>query len=398
LRHVAVADGPEGRISAPLAFANDYKGFVTLTMWITELQQRWKVRHVVIGLEPTGHYWKPLAEWLARRDYALQLVAPRHTYQAKELEDGSPLKSDAKDARVIADLVRQGRGRAWTLQDPVFVDLRHLVEVRKRPTKERTALLHRQTRLLDLMFPELLKLFTKKHGLGLQALLRVAPTPEAVLALGVEGVAEVLKTATRGHLGLARAKAVVEAAVFSVGCRHGRAAYEFDLQGLLPRLAELIKRQERIERELEARLAEVEYAELLLSIPGLGPVTVAVILGELGDLRRYRVARQVLKMAGLNLYEKSSGQHQGQLRIAKRGRSYLRQILFLAAIRMFKQGRPLAGLRQKHGPAKPGAKLVVAGMRRLLRAMFAMVHGGQVFNQALFEVRPTMEVRAKQIA
>lgn len=397
-RHVAAADAPGGQVSAPFTFANDYRGFVSLSMWIQEMQQRYHASQVVLGLEPTGHYWKPLAEWFGQRQYVLQLVAPRYTHRAKELEDGSPLKSDVKDARVIADLVRQGKSRMWVLQEPVFADLRHLVEVRQRLTKERTALLHRQTRLLDLMFPELLKLFRRKYGHGLQALLRVAPTPEAVLELGVTGVTEVLKAASRGQLGKKRAQAVVEAAVCSIGCRYGREAYELDLQWLLPRLEELSQRQVQIERKLEQVLGQVDYAGLLLSVPGLGPVTVAVVLGELGDLRRYRVARQVLKMAGLNLYEKSSGQHQGVLRIAKRGRSYLRQILYLAVIRMFQKGRPLCGMRQKHGVAKPGSKLVVAGMRRLLKAMFAMVRDGQDFNRVLFEVRPRMEVPEKQIA
>jgi transposase len=58
-------------------------------------------------------------------------------------------------------------------------------------------------------------------------------------------------------------------------------------------------------------LRQVPYAPLLRSIPQLGVVTVATLLGELGDLNAYRHAKQVIAMAGLDLVENSSGERQG---------------------------------------------------------------------------------------
>ncbi len=70
-----------------------------------------------------------------------------------------------------------------------------------------------------------------------------------------------------------------------------------------------------IDERLSMVLQEIPYAEQLLSTRGIGPVTLAVILGETGDLCRYRKAEEIIKLAGLNLYEISSGLHRGRRRI-----------------------------------------------------------------------------------
>ncbi len=60
-------------------------------------------------MEPTGHYWKPLANYLPECGFTVVGVNPCHTKKAKELDDNSPTKSDKKDALTIARLVKDGR-------------------------------------------------------------------------------------------------------------------------------------------------------------------------------------------------------------------------------------------------------------------------------------------------
>ncbi len=73
---------------------------------------------------------------------------------------------------------------------------------------------------------------------------------------------------------------------------------------------------------------------------GLGIVSAAIIIGETGGLSRYKHAEEHLKLAGLNLYEISSGTHNGKVRISKGKRPLLRQGLFLLATVMVKKGMP----------------------------------------------------------
>lgn len=387
--HVAVAEGPDGVVTKPLAFPNTQEGFRIFESWLRKTSERFRTTSMVIGMEPTGHYWKPFAEWLQQRSYELRFVSPVLTKRAKEMLDGSPLKTDAKDARVIADLLRQGKSRPMGTQEDLYQELRYLADVRHRLMVEKTALLNRLNRLLDLLFPELPSLFKRLDGITIRTLLKTAPTPEKVLELGVDRMTLLLFKASHGKLGRQRAEAIVEAASRSIACQYGVAALRFELELLLPRIEELLVQQTQVDHRMAERIKGIDYASNLQSIPGIGPVTVAIFLGEVGDLRNYRNAKQVLKMAGLNLFERSSGQQHGLRRMTKRGRPELRRILYMAAIRMVVKGMPLRGLHEKMSPTKPTPKVVVAGMRRLVKAMFAMVRDSRSFEQTLFEVRPS---------
>ena len=89
-----------------------------------------------MGLEPTGHYWLPLAEFLHREGIKFVLVNPYHVKKSKELDDNSPTKTDIKDARVIAQLVKDGRYSEPNLLTGIHADLRVAMVQRERLSKE----------------------------------------------------------------------------------------------------------------------------------------------------------------------------------------------------------------------------------------------------------------------
>ena len=85
-------------------------------------------------------------------------------------------------------------------------------------------------------------------------------------------------------------------------------------------------------KEIEKLCRKIPESEQMLAIKGIGVITVAGFLAEVGDVRCFESPRQIQKLAGLSLRENSSGKHKGQMTISKRGRSKLRAVLFNAAI------------------------------------------------------------------
>ena len=75
-------------------------------------------------------------------------------------------------------------------------------------------------------------------------------------------------------------------------------------------------------------------AQQLRTIKGLGKIFTAAILAGTGDLRQYAHGRQVMRKAGLNLAESSSGKRKGQIVLSKRGDSALRKYLYLATVQL----------------------------------------------------------------
>jgi transposase len=126
--------------------------------------------------------------------------------------------------------------------------------------------------------------------------------------------------------------------------------------------------------EMARHLEEIPYSRSIISIKGIGMVTVAGLIGEVGDFSKFHTQTELLKLAGLNLFEVSSGQHKGQLRITKRGRSLMRKLLFFATINMIRKGGIMHESYHRHlqkGMKK--MKALIAITRKLLCIIFALV-------------------------
>lgn len=128
--------------------------------------------------------------------------------------------------------------------------------------------------------------------------------------------------------------------------------------------------------EVERLLSQIPGAQHMLSIPGVGLVTVAGFLAEVGDLTRYDNPRQIQKLAGLNLKENSSGTHKGQTTITKRGRPRLRSLLFRCVIPLLAKNAEFQALHEYYtqrteNPLKK-MQSAIALSCRLIRVLFAL--------------------------
>jgi len=82
-----------------LKFRNNKNGFESILASIEANCKNQGLNQVIVGMEPTGHYWKPLANYLIMHGIKVVMVNPYHTKRAKELDDNSPTKSDKKNFR-----------------------------------------------------------------------------------------------------------------------------------------------------------------------------------------------------------------------------------------------------------------------------------------------------------
>ncbi len=123
-------------LTPPFSFQNTRDGFFRLRAKMERAREQTQAKSVVLGLEPTGHYWKPLAWHLKEAGYTLVLVNPYHVKRRKELEDNSPTKSDRDDAGLIASLVRQGKYMTCLLPECIYADLRNLHVTRENQRRQ----------------------------------------------------------------------------------------------------------------------------------------------------------------------------------------------------------------------------------------------------------------------
>ena len=111
---------------------------------------------------------------------------------------------------------------------------------------------------------------------------------------------------------LKKAERLVKAASESIGRTAGSEVAEAALQNILTQYELIDRQKQETEMLMQELLLKVPNASKLMDIKGIGMVTAAVIVSEIGDIRRFRDPRQIQKMAGLNLRENSSGKHKGK--------------------------------------------------------------------------------------
>ena len=240
-----------------LKFCNDADGFQIFNEWVEDLKAKARKESVIVGMEPTGHYWFNLAQHLQDYNMRVVLVNPFHVKRSQELDDNSPGKNDRKDPKTIAMLVKDGRYLEPYIPEGVYSELRVAMETRWQLTTQLNATRNRIKRWLSIYFPEFNNVFACWEGQAALIALKKYATPAKVLEKGTEGIIDSWKGIRT--IGRKRAQLLTEAAKTSVGIREGLRAAESALLVLL-------EDHELKMRQLERIMELVE--QLTCQIPG----------------------------------------------------------------------------------------------------------------------------------
>jgi len=359
------------------SFENNEEGFEHFHDWAEKNRTAHGKQKIMVGFEPTGHYWFPLGWYLEGQGIRFGLVAPQHVKHSKELDDNTPRKDDNKDPMVIAKLVTEGRYALPYMPKGNYAELRVAFNRRCELVTETTRVKNRIQRWFSIYFPEYQGVYSRVDTVSGLKVLRKAPLPQDIVALGAEGINQIWRDAKCRAAGMKRAKTLVEAAEHSVGGKQAGQAARMNLWQLLDQLELLTKQLEEMNEQLLSILAEIPEAEKLLRIPGIGMVVAAGFLAEVGDVRRFTDPKQIQKLAGLAVTENSSGKHKGQSGISRRGRKRLRWVMYQAAMCVVKSNAEMRELHQyyterKKNPLKPMQSLMaIAG--KLIRVFFGVI-------------------------
>ena len=364
----------DGRSTKSFRFDNTKGGFEKFWCMAIASKNRFGCDEVLVGYESTGPYAEPLVHYLANKQVNIVQVNPMHTKKMKKVNDNSPLKTDDKDPRVIADIIRLGHALTIVVPEGDAAYLRRLNNARERHVGERTALLNQLQQLVFLIFPEFKTVLKDMKGKTAQQILKRYTIPQRIGTLSKEALGEEMRKRSMGKFGIKEAESLIGLARETVGIKEGLAGIFMDIRHILMQLDAEVRFISEIEAEMGATLKRIPCSVKLLSIKGLGTVSVAGLIGEVGDFSKFSTQSEIMKLAGLDLYEISSGKRKGQRRISKRGRSLLRKILFYAAIQMIrKNGIMYDYYARLTGRGMERMRALIAVSRKLLRIIHAIV-------------------------
>lgn len=364
-------------------FQNTLEGFQNFMACLSSYQAAAGAEKIMVGCEPTGHYWFNLAYYLQEREINLALVNPHHVKKRKELDDNNPKKTDHKDPKTIAKLVLEGRFSYPYLPEDIYMELRTAFLVRERLIRDMTGVANRIIRWLNIYFPEYMKVykvFSAESGL---TILENVPLPQDIIEAGAEGIVRLWRDKKLRAVGMKRAETLVEAAHNSIGLKGGDCV-RMELWLLIEDYRRKQEQLEKINIILETETKKVQNAEKLLAIKGVGLITVAGFLAEVGDIRRFNSPKQIQKLARLALKEDSSGKHKGKSFINRRGRKRLRKLLFQVVLPLIQNNAEFRDIyeyfitRQKN-QLKDKQAIVATGCK-LIRVFYVILKKGVTYD------------------
>ena len=325
LNHCASFVDSDGVILVePFEFQNDHSGFQTLLKHLTSFSQD----DLLIGMESTAHYAENLTCFLYTRGFHICIINP---IQTSVLRKGKirKTKTDSEDTYLISKALKMEEYRLFTEQDYNSLQLKNLCRFRQKLMKARTKVKIQLVTYVDLLFPELQYFFKSGiHGKACYELLKTQPNPDRIAKMHLTRLTNLLSKSSHGHFKQSHAVQLKELASHSVGIKNDTLSLQiFQSIQQIEMYTEQLADVENSIREVMDRMDSV-----INTIPGIGALNGAMILGEIGDISRFEKPCQLLAYAGLDPSVYQSGSFKAaRTRMSKRGSKLLRYALINAA-------------------------------------------------------------------
>lgn len=325
LHHFASILSQEGEVLIePFEFTNDYDGFQKLISTLSSFEKN----NLIIGLESTAHYGDNLVSYLFSNNFKVCVINPIQTATLRK-HNIRKTKTDKVDTYLIAKELMLNPHRFVTETDIQIMKLKQLCRFRQRLIKNRTRAKIQLTSYVDQLFPELQYFFKSGiHQKSCYALLKECSAPDDIASMHLTHLTSLLSKASHGHFKKDTAENLRVLARKSVGTGN---------RSISIQITQSIEQIELYDRQIGEVCDEVESImkslnSVIMTIPGIGYLNGAMILGEIGDINRFSHPSKLLAFAGLDPSVYQSGNFKAnRTRMSKRGSKVLRYALINAA-------------------------------------------------------------------
>lgn len=315
-----------------------------------------------IALEVTGNYSKVVYNNL-KEDYDMIYVDGVQMNNIAKYHSPT-IKNDKVDAELLAkalcfpDLIRVNPLRVNELRD-----LSKLYQKIKKQVVMYKSMFRDQ---INIIFPELESLMTSADNLGIASLLIQYPNPSEISKLCPE---EILRAMTKdmkkgsGNFKIERAVKIKNLADNSVGDSSYPVAY---FKYTIDTMLYLLKLKKEIKKSLEEALSQTPYYSLMDRF-GLNVVSLSMIVGEIGDIRRFANYKKFVSYCGFGIYEKKSGTSVNKSsRLSKRGNKLLRFTFYALTLTQLRKRNEISNHYNKlKERGKHPKKCLIASARKL---------------------------------
>lgn len=281
---------------------------------------------LLVILESTAHYHQLFADMLSNNGYNVNIINPIITSNVHK-SNIRKTKNDKIDAKIIAKIGFDEQLCSNYFYNQVTTNLKKLTRSRKRKVSKRSKTKIQFRTELDYLAPDFNSLFSDVFSLTPLYLLDKYLLSELLTMSNSKILKEISKVSKGKH------KLVKVEEIKSCIKKNKAQIISSPIQCLELNL--LVKELNFYTTQIELYDTKIINESLdcdnLLTVPGIGKLSAAIILGELGDVKNFKSPKQIVAYAGLDSSTYQSGNTSVNGRISKRGSPQLRNALYICA-------------------------------------------------------------------
>lgn len=332
-----------------------------------------------IGMEATGHYWLSVYSFLFEKGFLLHVINPIQTDGWRKGTEIRKRKNDTIDSVLIADLIRYGQFVETRLADEDLFSLRTLTRFRTYLVESISDLKRKVVCILDQVFPEYQSIFSNIFGRTSKEILLQFPSPIDFENISSETLAKLLAQLSRQKVGATKAEQLKAAASSSFGITFAQNSFTFQLKALIEQISFIENQVKETETEISRIMEKLKSP--IITITGIGNVTGAAIISEIGDISKFDSPRKLVAFAGIDASVTQSGEFEATHNVmSKRGSPYLRKAIFQSAlIASFKDPVLSAYYQKKRSEGKHHLTCVGAVSRKMCNIIYAVLKNNEPY-------------------
>lgn len=285
----------------------------------------------IFFMEATSYFWENVAYFLEARNFAYRLVSSLAVDREREIAHLTYAKGDLRDAELIASLGRNGNWLVRQLErDPVWREMRILAHEHEVLLVAEIAERLRLRALLGLVLPEFFDYFADPFKKTSRTLIRSLSRPPHEVPCDFAALRKRLLGLKGERLAWRKLRALEArlGAETPFGVEHALTPTLVRAGFVLDRFEFLAEQREHVRGCLVALYEDLPCRRFLDTIPGVSAENHAILLGLVGDPKRYDRATCLVKLAGIEPRENHSGDGEGSHSISRRGQGPTRSVLY----------------------------------------------------------------------
>ena len=368
-----IISAADQKVVSKVTIKNNKAGFNELLTIIYSLANPADIR---IGFESTAHYALNLELFLENSLLTFMEVNPVLISEYKKSKTLRRTKTDSVDCESIARWLMTVEYKPHSKGFYHAYSLKSLTRLRDKLIRQRSFYLVKITNVLDHTFPEFKPFFNERLSKTALYLLENYGSAEKMARMNSASY-EKLRSLSRGKFSPQQFLRLKELAANTVGVNNS--IFDVELNSLLSLYKSLVKEINTIEKEINKLIEEVHPH--YMSVPGIGPLSAAVIYSEYGDISNFTNPGQMLAFAGIEPGINESGTESHGGKMVKRGSSQLRYTLINCCLPLIRFDMTFATYyAKKRGEGKPHRVAITHVAKKLIRVIYALERQDIDFN------------------